>query len=136
MYTRAEIALGYKPLLWWCETAGEANDIPDEQIACLFKQFVKERGVFFANMGEKPAYPGAAEFSEEVREYAPARLQQFLEWSDADTAPGKVGLAQGSEVDAELARLRAQVDALTKTNAELSGRIDELEAQGAGDAPD
>ena len=86
-------------------------------------------------MGEKPAYPGAAEFSEEVREYAPTRLQQFLEWSDADTAPGKVGGVQTSGVDAELARLRAQVNALTKTNAELSQRVDELEAPGAGDAP-
>jgi len=136
MYTRAEIALGYKPLVWWCETTGEANEIPDDRIACLFTQFVKERGVFFANMGEKPAYAGAAEFSEEVGEYAPARLRQFLEWSAADSSSGESGGVRASGIEAELSRLRAQVDTLTRTNAELSERVDELEGLRSGEAPD
>jgi hypothetical protein len=128
-YSRAEAALGYKPLIWWCETTGDPDGLPVDEVACLYRQFVDERGVFFANMGEIPTYAGTAEFAEKVTKYAPERMQQFLEWSRAGLdESGEESLLRRAAIEEEVVRLRDKVGAVTRQNEDLRQRIRKLES--------
>jgi hypothetical protein len=86
-YTMVETWLGYKPMIWWCETNGEANDHPDSS-ENAYDMFTAELGTFFANMGAIPNYPGTETFARDVATYAADHLRLFLEWSQGIVPPG------------------------------------------------
>ncbi len=119
-YTSVETWLGYKPMIWWCETEGGPNDFPDDKAANAYKMFLAEKGVFFTNMGARPNYPRTAEFERAVAQYAPARLKQFLEWSQ-----GENGGTEPVEPPSDYVT-RAEFDLLKEAVSDLTGAVEVL----------